>query len=145
MTGFVSDEILAEEAIRICPAIYQEFIPGTRHLRISCFGDALHAAMLETEALDWRYTMDAHVTRFELDGNTACRIRRVLTELGLRMGMVDMKLDDAGIPVWLEVNPQGQFMFLEGMCDALPLSRPFCDFLIAEARRARSIKGSRAA
>jgi hypothetical protein len=47
--------------------------------------------------------------------------------------MVDMKLDDAGDPVWLEINPQGQFMFLEGMCDSLRLSRSFRDFLIAEA------------
>ena len=133
MTGFVKPEILTDEAIRVCPAIYQEYIPGTRHLRISCFGDDLYTAMLESEALDWRYALDAHVTRFELDDKTALRIRRVLTELGLRMGMVDMKLDDAGTPVWLEVNPQGQFMFLEGMCDSLPLSRSFRDFLIAEA------------
>lgn len=83
MTGFVRTAILTNEAIRVCPAIYQEFIPGTRHLRISCFGDGLHAVMLETGALDWRYTLDVHVTRFELDSNTARRIRRVLAELGL--------------------------------------------------------------
>ncbi|SUS07278.1 conserved hypothetical protein [uncultured Defluviicoccus sp.] len=142
MTGLVTHEILTDEAIRICPAIYQEFIPGTRHLRISCFGDALHAAMLETDALDWRYTFDVNVTRFDLDGDTAHQIRRVLTELGLRMGMVDMKLDGTGAPVWLEVNPQGQFMFLEGMCNALPLSRHFCDFLISEARRASQQKAA---
>jgi hypothetical protein len=136
MTGLVRPDILTDEAIRVCPAIYQEYIPGTRHLRISCFGDDLHAAMLETEALDWRYPLEARVTRFELDDNTARQIRRVLSDLRLRMGMVDMKLDDAGVPVWLEINPQGQFMFLEGMCDSLPLSRGFRDFLIAEAERA---------
>ncbi len=97
--------------------------------------------MLESEALDWRYPLDARVTPFELDGDTAQRVRRALTELGLRMGMVDMKLDRTGAPVWLEVNPQGQFMFLEGMCDSLPLSRSFCDFLVVEAELACKRKG----
>jgi hypothetical protein len=140
MTGFIWPEILTDEAVRICPAIYQVYIPGTRHLRISCFGDDLHTAMLETEVLDWRYPLNAHVTNFELDGDTRHRVRRVLRELGLRMGMVDMKLDNDGTPVWLEVNPQGQFMFLEGMCDSLPLSRHFRDFLIEEAERASQHK-----
>ncbi len=140
-TGFVRPEILTDHSIRICPAIYQEYVPGTRHLRISCFGDDLFTALLESEALDWRYPLDARVTRFELDDHTADGVRRVLNELGLRMGMVDMKLDDTGTPVWLEVNPQGQFMFLEGMCDSLPLSRSFRDFLITEADLASQRKG----
>ena len=46
-----------------------------------------------------------------------------------------------GLRVWLEVNPQGQFMFLEGMCDSLPSSRSFRDFLIAEADLASQRKG----
>jgi hypothetical protein len=133
MTGLVRLDTLTDDAIRVCPATYQEYIPGTHHLRISCFGDALFTAMLETETLDWRYPLDARVTPFELDGQTVPRIRRILAELGLRMGMVDMKLDEAGVPVWLEVNPQGQFMFLEGMCGSLRLSRSFCAFLTAEA------------
>ena len=136
MTGLVRPEDLTDDEIRVCPATYQEYIPGTRHLRISCFGDALFTALLETETLDWRYPLDACVTPFELDGDTTSRVCRVLAELGLRMGMVDMKLDEFGIPVWLEVNPQGQFMFLEGMCGSLKLSRSFCAFLAEEAERA---------
>ena len=58
----------------------------------------MFTALLESEALDWRYPLDARVTRFELDDHTADGVRRVLNELGLRMGMVDMKLDDTGTP-----------------------------------------------
>lgn len=133
MTGLVRPDVLRDDAIRVCPATYQELIPGTLHLRISCFGDDLFPVLLETETLDWRYPLDARASPFDLDRTTARRIRHVLARLGLRMGMVDMKLDEAGTPVWLEVNPQGQFMFLEGMCGSLSLSRSFGAFLIAEA------------
>jgi hypothetical protein len=139
-TGVVRPDLLTDDAIRICPAIYQECIPGARHLRISCFGNALHAALLETTTLDCRYPLDCAVSEYALDDDTAARIRCVLADLHLRMGMIDMKFDDRGALVWLEINPQGQFMFLEGMCGTLLLSRSFRDFLITEARLAASAR-----
>lgn len=135
-TGVVRPDLLTDDAIRICPAMYQECIPGSRHLRISCFGTVLHAALLETTTLDWRYPLDCNVSPYVLDDDTAARIQRVLADLDLRMGMVDMKFDDRGGLVWLEINPQGQFMFLEGMCGALSLSHSFRDFLVTEATMA---------
>jgi hypothetical protein len=60
----------------------------------------------------------------------------VLHLLNLRMGIVDMKLTDDGQPMWLELNPQGQFLFLEGLCD-MQLPRRFGDFVVNEARRNR--------
>jgi hypothetical protein len=136
MTGRIEDpELLDDAAVRLSPAIYQELVPGRRHLRVCCFGDSVHTAVLETDTLDWRYPLDADVAPYELDAVTAGRVQEVLRELGLRMGVVDMKLTPDGDPVWLEVNPQGQFLFLEGMCPQLPMSRRFSAFLRAEADR----------
>ena len=67
-------------------------------------------------------------------------LRAVLAHLGLRMGIVDLKLDDAGVPVWLEINPQGQFLFAEGLC-GLRLAEAFADFVASEARQAASRRG----
>jgi hypothetical protein len=39
-------------------------------------------------------------------------VRRVLDCLGLEMGNIDLKESPSGEIVWLEVNPQGQFLFL---------------------------------
>ena len=50
--------------------------------------------------------------------------------------MVDLQLTDWGEYVWLEVNQQGQFLFLEGLT-GLPLASAFCRFLTEEARRGR--------
>ncbi|HEY6683924.1 MAG TPA: hypothetical protein VI030_13160 [Propionibacteriaceae bacterium] len=58
----------------------------------------------------------------------------VLERLGLRMGVADLKITPAGDPVWLELNPQGQFLFLEGLT-GLDLTGAFSDFLREEALR----------
>jgi hypothetical protein len=132
MTGHVTPEILTDDAIALCPSIYQELVPGRRHLRVCCFGDDVHAAVLSTERLDWRYPHDFDAEPTELDGVTQRKLQELLAQLGLRMGIFDLKLADDGEPVWLELNPQGQFLFLEGMT-GMPLASAFADFLVTEA------------
>jgi hypothetical protein len=46
-----------DASIRLCPAIYQELVPGRRHLRICCFGHRVIAFGLESEDLDWRWNL----------------------------------------------------------------------------------------
>jgi len=129
MAGLVTPEMLTDEAISLSPAIYQEFIPGTRHLRVCCFGGEAHTALMETERLDWRYPLDADVEPYDLDQDVVDQVWEVIQRLGLGMGIVDMKIPPEGDPIWLEVNPQGQFLFLEGMC-GMPLTEIFADFLL---------------
>jgi glutathione synthase/RimK-type ligase-like ATP-grasp enzyme len=137
VTLMVTDRMLAhEEALRMCPAIYQEYIPGTCHVRANCFGDAVYAVLLKSEALDWRPNLDIPVTAFDLDERVNMRLRTVIESLGLRMGIVDLKLAEDGEPVWLEVNPQGQFLFVEGLC-GINLTDAFAEFLYSTAMASR--------
>jgi glutathione synthase/RimK-type ligase-like ATP-grasp enzyme len=143
MTGRVTPELVSsDDAVSLSPAIYQEFVPGDCHLRVCCFGSEVVTGMIETDRLDWRYPLDAHVTPFDLDEETAHRVRMVVASLGLRMGIADMKLGPEGEPIWLEVNPQGQFLFLEGMC-GMPLTAAFADFLEREAESPRRVPAAR--
>ena len=48
------------------------------------------------------------------------------------MGIFDVKLTEDDEPVFLEVNPQGQFLFVEGLC-GLPLADIFAAFLVDQA------------
>lgn len=133
LTAMVNEAMLQHEAsLRLCPAIYQEFIAGTRHVRANCFGDAIYAALIESEDLDWRQNLNVPVSPYDLPEKVKVRLRKVLRHLGLKMGIVDLKLDERGEAVWLEVNPQGQFLFIEGLC-GLKLIDAFSDFLYSEA------------
>lgn len=137
MTGRMHPQLLAPSAVSLCPAIYQELIEGEEHLRVNAFGNHVYAARLTTDRLDWRYPLDCDVEECELDDVTSDRLLAVLDLLGLRMGVFDLKVAADGEPVWLEVNPQGQFLWVEGMC-GMPLGEYFADFLSDEVAAERS-------
>jgi hypothetical protein len=105
------------------------------HIRVQCFGDATYSVVIESQDLDWRANLDVPLTANELAEDVKRRLRNVMGLLGLKMGVVDLKLTPEGEPVWFEVNPQGQFLFVEGL-SGLDLTSAFTDFLYLEARRA---------
>jgi len=117
------------DAVSICPAIYQEEVPGTKHLRVVLFGNHCYSALLSAEALDWRANLDIPCSPTVISSALRERLLEFLSQMGLRMGVFDLKyVEESDVSVWLEVNPQGQFLFLEGMAD-LPLTDAFSDFL----------------
>lgn len=119
--------IQAEDSIRACPAIYQEFIPGKRHIRLNCFGSESYASLIETEDLDWRPNLAVPISRWSIPDTLHNDVRNVLDVLGLDMGIIDLKQTPDGEFVWLEVNPQGQFLFLEGLTKE-PLTEHFAKY-----------------
>jgi glutathione synthase/RimK-type ligase-like ATP-grasp enzyme len=133
LTRFLGDPAdINELAYQACPAIYQEFIPGTRHIRLNCFGDRSYAAMLETEELDWRPNLSIPISSVDVPEELHRAVRKVLDALELSMGVIDIKLTPEGEYVWLEVNPQGQFLFLDALTD-LNLIERFSDYLAGAA------------
>jgi glutathione synthase/RimK-type ligase-like ATP-grasp enzyme len=133
-TALVSQELLEnDEVLALSPAIYQECVPGGRHLRISVVGSRCDAALIEAEHLDWRVDVDVPFSQVRLDRELEETLLATLRELGLAMGIFDVKLDDRDEPYFLEVNPQGQFLFVEGMC-GIPLADTLADFLVSQAR-----------
>ncbi|WP_018653847.1 ATP-grasp domain-containing protein [Actinomadura flavalba] len=131
----VGRELLDDDAaMRVCPAIYQELVPGRRHVRVQVFGDRVLAALLESDDLDWRPNLNIPAVPHRLPTGIEDALRAVLRALGLTMGIFDLKITDEGEYVWLEVNPQGQWLFVEGMA-GLPLIEAFTDFLYGEATR----------
>jgi hypothetical protein len=130
--GRVTLDSLDDDAeISVSATVYQEEVPGTDHLRVMVFGDAVHAARISSAELDWRLANDMVVEPVELEPRLSDALRDVTRRLGLRMGVYDLKLRPDGHPVFLEVNPQGQFLFVEGMSD-MPLGAAFADFVAAE-------------
>ncbi|MGS2642692.1 ATP-grasp domain-containing protein [Streptosporangium sp. LJ11] len=127
------EHLLHSDALRLCPTIFQEYVPGSRHLRVLCCGSDTYAVEIESQDLDWRPNLDVPFTPTTLDPVTIERLHRVLELLNLRMGIFDLKICD-GEPVWLEVNPQGQFLFLEGLT-GMELTHAFAEFLYVTARR----------
>jgi glutathione synthase/RimK-type ligase-like ATP-grasp enzyme len=131
---------LEDADVTLCPAIYQHFIPGTRHLRINCFGERVAAFAIETEVMDWRRDHAARMTPYALDPRTSELSVGLVRKLGLEMGVLDAKLLDSGEICFLEVNPQGQFLFLEG-ATGVDLTGLCAGFLLERAQVAVTRQG----
>ena len=90
-------------------------------------------AVLESSELDWRSNLDIPFRTIDLDNEIKEKIRKVTKRLGLQMGVFDLKLIEGSMsPVWLEINPQGQFLFVEGLTN-LNLTKYFAKFLYNKA------------
>ena len=101
----------------LAPTIFQELVEGPIDIRATIVGDEIYAAAIHTEhsrvGLDSRLDLDVPMTPYELPGDVARRLRALMFELGLRFATVDLKLDDTGRLHFLELNPQGQFLYVE--------------------------------
>jgi hypothetical protein len=124
------DSLYDDDELRLSPTIYQQEIRGDQHLRVMVFGERVLAATISSSELDWRLANDAAIEPTEIGRGLEDALFEVVSKLGLRMGVFDLKMTADG-PVFLEVNPQGQFLFVEGMSD-MPLTDAFAQFAANE-------------
>ena len=133
------DQLPDDDVVRLCPGIFQPFLQKSFEIRIACLGDLLVAARINSQtddraATDWRAgQMHIEMEPYELPAEVAAGCRRLLRDLGLAHASIDFIVDPDGEHVFLEVNPQGQFLFLETRA-GLPMLDMFSEFLVAGTR-----------
>ena len=131
VVGVTEDILAADAELSMSPAIFQERISGSRHIRANCFGNEVHAVAIESEDLDSRVDLRVPMAPVTLPDEINDKLRALLQLLDLKMGIFDLKINSEGEYVWLEVNPQGQFVFLQPIAN-INLVTPFARFLKAE-------------
>lgn len=120
------------ELVRLAPVIFQEYVDGV-DLRITVIGDKVFAAAIDARRTRYPYDMrmvigDADVAPVELPPSLETLLVKLLKKLGLRYGAIDMRRTDAGDYLFLEVNPAGQWLFVEQRT-GLPISQAMADEL----------------
>lgn len=118
------------EPLQLAPAIYQKYVEGTEHLRVLAFGERCLGASFTTSEVDSRTDLTVPIRPAEIEGGLCKKIRKALDLLQLRMGVVDLKVQPDGTPVFLEINQQGQFLFLDAVSSGSFLA-PFAEYLAA--------------
>lgn len=131
-------------SIEICPAIYQELVHKAYEIRVTVIGERLFAARIASRQgeafLDWRQeygNSDMVMSAMTLDAVTARGVRSFMDALDLRFGCFDFAVDHEGTPFFLEVNPGGQFLFVEEYVPQLHLLDAFVSMLVEGSPRYR--------
>jgi len=122
------------DAVRFAPVIFQEHIRADIDLRVTVIGDQIFPAEIisgETEYLvDFRMTMDAaRISAHVLPDEIAAKLRAFMRALGLVYGAIDLRLTPDGEYVFLEVNPAGQWLFIEERTGQ-PITSTLVDYLL---------------
>lgn len=115
------DEYAVLDRVALAPVIFQEFIPAEVDLRITVVGERVFAAAIHSQelpyALDFRLSLDrgsgVRIEPTKVPDAVEEGLLRLLKSAGLRYGAVDMRLTPEGEYVFLEVNPAGQWRFVE--------------------------------
>jgi glutathione synthase/RimK-type ligase-like ATP-grasp enzyme len=120
------------ELVRVAPVIFQEYVDGV-DLRITVMGERVFAASIDARRTRYPYDMrmvigDAAVAPVELPPAIKQGLVNLVKKLGLRYGAIDMRRTDAGDYLFLEVNPAGQWLFVEQRT-GLPISQAIADEL----------------
>ena len=136
-TSDVTEADLREaEQLRHCPAVFQERVEKERELRVAyvsgrCFAGAVDARGSARGATDWRRAEvgECPWEHGEVPADVAARLDALMRRLGLRYGAADFIRTPDGRLVFLEVNPGGEFFWLERR-PGLPISAAIADLLL---------------
>lgn len=111
-----ADEMHAQ-SIAHAPVIFQRHVAAVADLRVIAVGKQLFAA--ETRLDDLPYPQDvrmnaaARYVPHRLPETVASRLSALMKRLGLVYGAIDLRLTADGRYVFLEINPAGQFLYIE--------------------------------
>lgn len=121
-------------ALDVAPAIFQQRIAGhgARELRATIIDDTVLVAEVEVphDLADVRTDLDLVYVPHELPAVEQRRLRALVERLGLRYATVDMRMDAAGNYYFLELNPQGQFLYIE-ILTGMPIARAVARAMVA--------------
>ncbi len=128
--------------LRFSPMVFQERLAKERELRVTVVGRRTFAAELDSAAipgaeLDWRRVPERVMPAWRacaLEADVERRLHALLDRLGLQYGACDLVRTPEGRLVFLEVNPGGQYGWLEEHA-GLPISDALAELLCEPGAR----------
>ena len=131
--------------LSLCPATFQELLPKSLELRVTVVGDRVMSASIDSQVSarathDWRrdgVRMLQDWRPYQLPLEVEEKILRMMDYFSLNYGAIDIILTPDGQHVFLELNPSGEFFWLE-RAPGLPISDAIADLLLGHSRRRQS-------
>lgn len=120
-TSMVDIPLLLEnrDTIRAAPGLFQIFVDKQFELRVTVVGSEVFAARINSHysskaQIDWRREIFADIySEYELPDTLREKLIGLHRRLGLFYCAYDFVVNHGDIPILLDVNPAGQWMWLE--------------------------------
>jgi glutathione synthase/RimK-type ligase-like ATP-grasp enzyme len=135
-TGVTLEDLSVDGEIQACPIIFQNHIHTQFDLRVTVVGTQIFAARIivrdRTEMdVDWRKVDPARVSyeRELLPRELEVRCSKLIAAFGLMYGALDFVVTPEGEHVFLELNPSGQWGWIERALQ-MPITNAILDTLM---------------
>jgi glutathione synthase/RimK-type ligase-like ATP-grasp enzyme len=140
LTRRVTAEHLAQsDRVALMPSFFQELVAKRTELRVTVFEDQIFTAVLHSQddertAVDWRH----HEVPFRyssgvLPDDVARKCLALMRSYELTFGTFDFIVTPEGEHVFLEMNPNGQWMFVQQRLPELTMAQTLVDILLRNA------------
>jgi hypothetical protein len=130
------EQLPSDEVFTLAPGIYQRRIDKQFDVRTVLIGDRVysHGLYHHQKALDWRHdaspaTLEVRIIPTPPEVEEA--ILRFSKQADICFGSIDFAVDRNGRWWFLEINEQGQFLWLDQYNPGARLQEKFCAFLTA--------------
>ncbi|MGB2987480.1 MAG: hypothetical protein WBE26_16575, partial [Phycisphaerae bacterium] len=137
LTTLVDASAIDDRALGVKLNMFQEFVSKVFDVRTTVVGDTTFSARIESQAseqtsVDWRRYDIANTPHFphELPFDVSRRCIALTKRLNLRYGAIDFAVTSEGEYFFLEINPVGLWLWLEGLTGQ-PISHAIARELIA--------------
>ncbi|MFZ1736033.1 MAG: hypothetical protein WAU31_03805 [Candidatus Moraniibacteriota bacterium] len=105
--------------VRTAPAFFQGYVSKAYELRIHIIGGEIIPIKIDSQhypdaRIDWRIAQgDIHYERTLLPEDISRKLLELMYVLKIRFGIIDMIVTEGGEYVFLEVNPDGNWLWIE--------------------------------
>jgi ATP-grasp ribosomal peptide maturase len=119
-----------DDTVSVTPHLFQARVDKVADLRVLIVGRRVFAVRITSDLVDWRKDYSSHTYDVvDLPDRLAAALCAYLDHYGLSSGSFDLAVDRSGEPHWLELNPNGQWGWLEERT-GLEMAAAFADLLI---------------
>jgi glutathione synthase/RimK-type ligase-like ATP-grasp enzyme len=120
------------DTVALAPNIFQPYVPKAAELRCVVIGKKIFSVKINSQAntstgLDWR-AGECRLEPFCLPEQVEGSLLRLMDSFGINFASLDMILTPEGEFVFLDLNPDGQWLWLE-LELGLPLAASMADLL----------------
>ncbi|BCL33970.1 MvdD family ATP-grasp ribosomal peptide maturase [Nostoc sp. MS1] len=137
-TPITDDDLENMEGLRFCPMTFQENVPKALELRTTIVGHHVFTAAVDSQSLegstyDWRKegrTLSKNWQPYNLPEDIEKKLLLLMAEFGLNYGAIDIIVTPDGRHVFLEVNPVGEFFWMEIYSPHYPISQAIAEVLL---------------